>query len=88
MGVACEISGLGEFVPKFKGSFGPLDFVVDGEKPQNTVLPDTVREWLGLAHEYGWYNNGEGSLVRLDDWRSSFTMIANIIESEPEGLIA
>lgn len=49
------------------------------------VLPYVVMEWLGLNKESGSYNSG--SLVSLnDDQERTFKQIADIIESEPEGL--
>lgn len=48
-------------------------------------LPRAVKEWLGLATSYGRFDDLT-SLVALNDNGSSFDMIADIIESEPEGL--
>lgn len=50
-----------------------------------TDLPDIVCDWLGLATNDGEYKYS--SLVALNDRdRLTFARIADIIESEPEGL--
>jgi hypothetical protein len=51
-------------------------------------LPTVVRNWLGLRHVGGEYFEG-GSVRYLSGWNDngvSFSEIADIIESEPEGL--
>ena len=88
LGVACEISGLGEFVLSSGLTSGYLGFIMDEEQPQNATLPDAVQEWLGLHDSCGFYGGGKGSLIELNDAGVPFTSIANIIESEPEGLVA
>ena len=45
---------------------------------------DSVREWLGLREDAG--NHGNISLASENDSGESFIDIADIIESEPEGL--
>ena len=97
LGVACEISGLGEFVPRSNPQSNAFNFVVDGDQSQHVVmpdmvqywlgLPDDVQDWLGLSDRHGWYDNHTGSLVNSNDFGASFNVIADIIESEPEGLI-
>lgn len=54
-----------------------------------TVLPMSVREWAGLAQDDGSYKDGENirSLAWLNDTQNaSFEEIADVIESEPDGL--
>ena len=58
-------------------------------------LPDEVRDWYGLAtNKGGWTDKrslveiwtGKKSLVEINDSGITFTEIADIIESRPEGL--
>jgi hypothetical protein len=53
-------------------------------------LPKPVMEWLGVAHPNGSYKITDSylnSLVALnDEFGRSFVEIAEVIESEPEGL--
>jgi hypothetical protein len=55
-------------------------------------LPNVVMDWLGLAASNGLYANPKkdtwGLIDDNDDDKKSFLEIADIIESEPEGLIA
>jgi hypothetical protein len=66
------------------------------EETSTSLLP-SVRDWLGLSTCWGCYNNPDlvkdenedynWSLIRDNDRvDSSFNQIADIIESEPEGL--
>lgn len=54
------------------------------------VLPGSVTRWLGLVSGGGYYRSAEGKdrdLTRDNDfYLKSFAEIADIIESEPEGL--
>lgn len=54
-----------------------------------SLLPDEVRTWLGLSHEAGRYKRvyKAAHLTSDNDERKlTFSEIADIIESEPEGL--
>ena len=53
-----------------------------------SVLPREVRDWLGLRSEDGLYNAPiqDRTLVGDNDNGKTFEEIADIIESEPEGL--
>lgn len=61
-------------------------------------LPAQVKEWLGLAFHNGNFNTNNGSdprkiLTNLNDGMASiagltFAEIADVIESEPEGLFS
>lgn len=84
LGVACEISGLGEWVD---GPYGEWVYEVDGEG-SNELLPEPVREWLGLAGEGGDFNSDTESLANLNDKGKTFKSIAKVIREEPVGLIA
>jgi len=52
---------------------------------QSRALPKSVQQWLGLRNKIGKYGKGQ-SLLQDNDSGISFRDIANIIESEPEGL--
>jgi hypothetical protein len=71
LGVACDISKLGEWSG---------NEYMDNEKS----LPGMVTDWLGLTSGMGIFYNG--CLSELNDEGYSFEKIADIIESEPEGL--
>lgn len=49
------------------------------------VCPRSVAAWLGLAHIDGGWDDGE-SLANRNDAGDTFDEIADIIESEPEGM--
>ena len=88
LGVACDISGLGEWVY----SSGGYEYVVDGQGKKD-VLPLAVMDWLGLNQEAGeHYVNGSfsngTSLGELNDDGLTFEKIADIIEEEPMCLLA
>lgn len=77
LGVACDISGLGEWI-----GFHYLR--------EDKLLPDQVQLWLGLNGALGGFLDG-GSKKYLTDYNDGgmpFAEIADIIESEPEGLLA
>lgn len=50
------------------------------------ILPHKVQVWLGLKELSGMYGDGEESLASLNDQGKTFAEIADLIESEPEGL--
>lgn len=54
------------------------------------VLPDKVRRWLGLRDDEGTFRppveDRYNALTELNDAGWSFNMIADFIESDPEGL--
>lgn len=98
LGVACEVyhkeTGEGEWKVEILATI-PY-FVTDdsADTPQtknDIVLPVAVREWLGLASTGGDYLDGYGdasSLTDLNDSGATFAEIADLIESEPDGLFA
>lgn len=78
LGVACDISGLGDWAHRN----GRLAYLGNDK-----LLPLEVRDWLGLRGVMGGY--GENFLTDLnDDEGVSFPHIADLIESEPAGLLA
>lgn len=52
---------------------------------QGGALPFSVVKWLNLVSSIGEIKSGS-SLIRLNDTGKTFAEIADIIESEPEGL--
>jgi hypothetical protein len=85
LGVACEISGLGEWVD---GEETAWAYKV-GSDVNGSVLPELVCKWLGLRTDQGWHSITDSvSLATLNDAGKKFSTIADLIESEPEGLIA
>lgn len=79
LGVACEISGLGEWkVPEEE----------DREKYLGaaTVLPEEVMDFFSFKDEFGSHENLDSSLTRDNDSGKSFSEIADIIEENAEEL--
>lgn len=84
LGVACDISKLGDW--------DGLEYTGTIENGGESLMPDSVRDWLGLQR--GNASFGDSSLWELNDGvlaggileRHTFEQIADIIESEPEGL--
>jgi hypothetical protein len=75
LGVACDLYGARNG-KKWQGNY----FMGN-----NARLPEAVKDWLGLASALG-VSFGMKSLAMLNDAGASFSEIADIIESEPEGL--
>ena len=88
LGVACDISGLGKWeeldaTSKYSTEHGSKSGSI-------STLPKEVQEWLGLSDESGTYsysNVRNLDLARANDIGVTFAEIADIIESEPEGLV-
>lgn len=76
LGVACEVFGM---VPDYKNGM----FRYWGNA---SWLPPIVKEAFGLNTCFGDFNDKTQSLTVLNDNGKSFAEIADIIESEPEGL--
>lgn len=96
LGVACDISGLG----KWEGDvYGILTYRPKTGKGSPTNLPGAVRDWLGLRTVSGQFKEADDdiyqgeeliktSLVAKNDEEGyTFKEIADIIESEPKGLV-
>lgn len=81
LGVACDISGLGEWTETLNCMGKPIkaynNFKAD--------LPQIVTTWLGLKDSFGQYS--ATSLSTDNDTGKSFLEIADTIESEPKGLV-
>ena len=87
LGVACSVyteeTGHGRW--HANSATGTYLFISDdGESV--TSLPFAVKEWLGFSGHGGEFSTG--SLMGLNDVGRTFAEIADVIESEPEGLFA
>lgn len=62
----------------------PSGYLHGAELNQQTA----VMEWAGIQNGEGWFHTptGRESLAGLNDDEASFQRLADIIESEPEGL--
>lgn len=85
LGVACELA-VADGVPVTvqKG----FTTVYDGT---SVLLPESVQKWLGLSVDNGSYvagNHRQTDLAKRNDDGVKFARIADIIESEPKGLLA
>lgn len=83
LGVACVLAVEASIIPKPTRDGGCLEY--DG---YTFMLPGTVQEWLGLSTSEGYFGTAsEGILTSLNDNEGkTFDEIADVIESEPEGL--
>lgn len=91
LGVACDVYGKQTSSSEWDG---PRFYPERGNQLiySGFALPDAVREWLGLATHDGRYGTGSDAdywclIDDNDNDKKSFNEIADIIESEPEGLI-
>jgi hypothetical protein len=97
LGVACDLWMKSGDAPKFvqwEGEYFVYRELEDGEDPDSTrnqisnILPDEVRDWLGLRTNCGYYGPYPTvALTSVNDSGTDFNEIADIIETEPEGLI-
>lgn len=81
LGVACDISGLGEW----EHDYDHRIYRVGEHEAQDSLLPETVRRWLGLRTASGRFSPVDALYVRNDKGHS-FAEIADLIEAEPPGL--
>ena len=96
LGVACDLyakeTSMDGWWRKSKNGEFPLYKFVSGCSSSEDALPILVAEWLGLKTVEGAFIPDHtglrlGSLIALnDDLRLDFAQIADIIESQPEGL--
>ncbi len=94
LGVACDLYAreTGAGLWKATNTYMVRSSFVLGEERANEYLPPAVQEWLGLATGQGEYDGNieplSHSLSHRNDDGASFGEIADIIESQPEGLFA
>ena len=94
LGVACKVAIESGLDLKISGRTMPT--LLDGQLARiydvssYGVLPEKVREWLGLMWSDGAYGTdaGEHHLTEDNDSGKTFEQIADIIESQPNGLFA
>lgn len=95
LGVACEVYRKATGDGVWKQATPPVSknviaFIIKNEEA-TARLPSKVRDWLGLQNSTGFYGYkgnvaiGEELTVKNDNG-ADFARIADIIESEPEGL--
>lgn len=93
LGVATEISGLADW-RKEEGEHGQVyaAHLDESGEVEVGVLPQLVRDWLGLETAEGSYvpddADGRASLAELNDGGDNFETIAKVIESAPHGLVS
>ena len=89
LGVASELYAAEnpEYVVKSDGNNKHYGFTVEAGGWIG-ILDPTVSDWLGLAELDGRFSRGglNPSLAGLNDQGSSFQEIADIIESQPDGM--
>ena len=94
LGVACDVymkeTGIGEWEKgeweKWGGSLTGLESFIGKERSSTGILIDEVRAWLGLRNSFGDFRDGSLTTINDKDSDSNFNTIADLIESEPEGL--
>ena len=83
LGVACELyireTGVGSWDER-------SSFLNGDGRAYSAVLPDELQTWLGVRADVASYAEGVCALTIDNDNGKTFTEIADIIESEPEGL--
>lgn len=89
LGVACEVSGLGDWEGDIRDSHGQV-YVIDENDFSRTVLPMGVSRWLGIDQEnHGSQNpyiveaeDGDISAATMNDLlKKSFAEIADAFET-------
>lgn len=86
LGVACDISKMGEWV--LATSKVLFFYQLKSGECVTSSLPDPVKDYFGFHSTEGDFGNDYAgrSLASLNDSGASFEKIADIIESEPDGL--
>ena len=87
LGVACDISGLYEWLKNKHLIHRKIDFWYYLGSTQ--VMPREVMDYYGFADSNGQYNllkDIYATLTDMNDGGATFKEIADIIEKEPEGM--
>ena len=90
LGVACDLAVDAGVIPPPEQSDGAYGYGV-GHERDHIVLPPSVARWLGLrthGGDYGGTDLAAECLAADNDNGMSFRRVADLIESEPEGLFA
>ena len=83
LGVACDVSRLG----KWESPFDNLCRTVYSYFGDHCYLPQKVQEYYGFIDYAGYTRSIKRTLLKINDYeRRSFVEIADLIESEPEGM--
>lgn len=86
LGIACEVSGLGEWELKNEDWYYVIPDGKGGYYADDQSLPVPVMDWLGFTDQNGGY--GYAALTTDNDTKKhSFKRIAQTIRSNPEGLL-
>jgi len=82
LGVACDISGLGQWVPLKVDNVPTLAqaYHIDSTRKGDVLLPGIV-DWLGVTHPEVRYTGEKVMLTVANDDGYDFNAIADIIES-------
>jgi hypothetical protein len=91
LGVACDMAvEAGIIPPPAIGPYSIEGFSILRYNQDTVSLPKVVMKWLGLADRYGRWEGWEETMTKClsfqNDAGASFAAIADIIESEPDGL--
>ena len=92
LGVACDLYAHSHPEARWRRLRDGWWFYPGSMYRKQSHLPPPVKEWVGFASSYGDFtpsaSSPHASLIELNDDLATFPMIADIIESEPEGLFA
>ena len=83
LGVACELAAESGAPVRREEYPDVVRFNNEG-----SALPDSVAKWLGLRSRCGHFENDAKALYLENDNGKTFAEIADIIESQPQGLFA
>lgn len=84
LGVLCEVAGIQRQLVHVFTTINAGISVYEGRGPK--LPPQAALDFVGLSSDIGMFLGGEGTLVEMNDDGVSFLTIADLIESEPEGL--
>ena len=85
LGVACDLYSKETGKGKWTKPDSDISFYFEYGYKESSTLPFDVVDWLGLSCTSGKYHV-QSSLTQDNDGGKSFAEIADVIESEPEGL--
>lgn len=86
LGVACELATREGVIASPHLDEHGIEYRYAGSV---AILPPDVQNWLGISKKLGQYTDANGdssSLASQNDGGSTFAQIADLIESEPQGL--
>jgi len=87
LGVLCELAVKAKVIPEPNKVGSGYRYKYEGEAH---TLPLRIQKWAGLTDEVGSFKNKKNGFTSLvfknDSYKFDFQQIADIIESEPEGL--